>query len=477
MKTQQQVLDLLDQFNLVKDSHITNKPIVNITYDSRETKENSLFFCKGAAFKESFLDQSIENGIGTYISEIKYDNHCDYIIVSDVRLAMLEVARWFYDYPDKELVITAITGTKGKSSSVMYLKSILDEGLDKPAGLISGITIYNGQETIPSVLTTPEALELYKHLAIARDSGLTHFIIEASSQAFKYYRINNVEVDIAVFLNFARDHVSPIEHPTFEDYFESKLKIFDHAKVAIVNEDMTEFERVINYLQHQTLYTFSMSHPKATMYCEKYSIKNDILTFNDIYQLKQLGAYNIENAMSAILVANFLDIKVEAILTGLLKAQISGREEIVKNKDHSIVALINFAHNGLSFKKSFEFIKHQYPEYKIISLFGCPGDRAHIRIEEMAQEANIHSDEVYLIPDDPGYRDIQDIHNDFKQYLTIPTKTFMTRQEGIKEAVKSCTDKTVLFIAGKGTETFQKIKGQKVPMVDDITLTKQLLRD
>ena len=221
-------LGILADFNCDED-----KEIEYISYNSTDVRTGTLFVCKGAHFLEKYLKDACELGACVYVSEKKYDIDMPYIIVTDVRKAISYIADMYYDSVWKNIFLTGITGTKGKSSTTYFLKSILDEYLrdmKKPvSAVISGIDNYDGVISEESHLTTPEAFELQKHFDNAVSSGIDYLTMEVSSQALKYGRTECITYDIGMFLNIGQDHISGIEHPDFDDYFNSKLLLFRHV--------------------------------------------------------------------------------------------------------------------------------------------------------------------------------------------------------------------------------------------------------
>ena len=212
-----------------------------VSYNSRETVPGTLFLCKGVHFKPEYLADAARRGAFAYVSERVYPGAgLPCILVRDMRQVMAPLAVKYYDNPSQKLKVVGVTGTKGKSSTVYYLKYILDGYLapqGKSCGVISSIETWDGVERFESHLTTPEPLELQRHLAHAADAGLGYVVMEASSQALKYHRTLGTEFAAAAFLNIGNDHVSPIEHPDFDDYFHSKLKLFGQAGLSCVNLD------------------------------------------------------------------------------------------------------------------------------------------------------------------------------------------------------------------------------------------------
>ena len=205
-----------------------------LTYDTRALGANALFICKGAHFKEEYLRDALSRGAIAYVAERQHDTDAPCILVSDIRYSLVVLGQLFYDHVTDKLTSVGITGTKGKSTTAYYVRYILNDWLraeNKPeCAILSSIDNYDGKGTEESHITTPEVLELYQHFENAYESGISHLVMEASSQALKYGRVRGITFDVGAFLNIGSDHISPIEHPDFEDYFASKLKIFDSCR-------------------------------------------------------------------------------------------------------------------------------------------------------------------------------------------------------------------------------------------------------
>ena len=250
-----------------------DQPIALVSCDSRNVAPGTLFVCKGAHFKGEFLEMARSRGAVAYASEKPYPE-CPLpcLLLSDLRRAMALLADLYYGHPSGRLKVIGFTGTKGKSSATYYLKSVLDAYQARQGrgetGVISSIDTYDGAERFESHLTTPEPLDLQRHLAHAADAGLEYLTMEVSSQAVKYHRSLCTEFAAACFLNIGYDHISPIEHPDFEDYFASKLKIFSQAQVNCVNLDCDHRDEVLAAAEKagKPVITFSQKNPQADVY-------------------------------------------------------------------------------------------------------------------------------------------------------------------------------------------------------------------
>ena len=212
-----------------------------ISYDSREVDASTLFFVKGDNFKKEFLEKAVESGLQFYVSETDFEVTIPVILVNDVKQAMSLLAMEFYGNPQNKLKLLAFTGTKGKTTSAYFAYHILQQS-HKPALLSTMNTTLDGEHFFKSTLTTPESLDLFKMMATAVENGRTHLIMEVSSQAYLKKRVYGLTFDVGVFLNISPDHIGPIEHPTFEDYFYHKRLLMENSQAVVVNSEMDHFE-------------------------------------------------------------------------------------------------------------------------------------------------------------------------------------------------------------------------------------------
>ncbi|MEG0693670.1 MAG: UDP-N-acetylmuramoyl-L-alanyl-D-glutamate--2,6-diaminopimelate ligase [Oscillospiraceae bacterium] len=488
-------VEALDEAKLLISSKIINDTLAieTITYNSKETKPYTLFACKGAAFKKEYLDDAVDNSIACYLSEKIYDTNVpvSYIIVSDIRKAMALIADMYSDKAYNKLKLIGITGTKGKSTTAYYIKYIIDEYMQnisqKPCGIVSSIDTYDGKIMEESHLTTPEAFELHKHFDNAISSGLEYFVMEVSSQALKYDRVLGVDFNIGVFLNISEDHISPIEHSNFDDYFGSKLKLFNQTKTAIVNLDSDHPNTLLECAKaSQKVITFGKDE-SADVY--GYNIKKvghethfmvRTKEFDEEFILTMPGLFNVENALATIAVAMEYQIPVAFIKLGLFKARSSGRMEIFTSEDNSVVVIVDYAHNKLSFEKLYQSTLEEYKGRSIITVFGCPGGKAYNRRVELGELAGEYSDKVYLTMEDPAYEQVSDISLDIQKHVLNHTcECFIIddRGDAIKSAILDAPRNSIVLITGKGNETRQKIGCEYIPCKTDIEYAQTYLHE
>lgn len=492
-------VDLLESKNLLRETgnHEEGELLVKgLTYNSKDALEGTLFVCKGATFKKEYLEEAINGGALCYVSEEKYELKKDvpYIIVTDIRQAMPALAELFYNSPQEKLKIIGIGGTKGKTTTAFYTKAIIDEYAkelgEKPCGILSSISTYDGVSIEVSHNTTPEAMEVYRHLHNAVDCGLKYMVMEVSSQALKYNRVTGLYFFAGVFLNISEDHISPIEHKDFKDYFESKMLMFKQTNHGVINRNIDYLDEVLAYAkQARDVTTFTTDEDDGSADYKAYDIKKKMMgsSFNvkgkgieDEFVLSMPGLFNVDNALAAICVAEILEIPKSFMKAGLLSAKVKGRMETFHSKDENIIGIVDYAHNKLSFEKLFSSLKKEFPQYHITAVFGCPGGKAFGRRKEMGTIAGKYADDVILTADEPGFESVADISNEISKYINeqgCPYVMIEDRGEALRSAVLGAKGKTLVVAAGKGHEGSQKIKDQYVDTPSDIEYMEMYLKE
>lgn len=491
-------LEVLQEENLVQTFELMSKDeerIRHISYDSNDMEYNTLFICKGVHFKEEYLLSAASCGAVCYISEKKYDScNLPYIIVTDIKRAMAILADYFYNQAWKDIDMIGITGTKGKSTVTYFLKYILDDFAkdmsEERCAVISSIGTYDGTNEFESHLTTPEAVMLHRHINNAVRHGIKHLIMEVSSQALKYDRTYGIDYDIACYLNLGQDHISPLEHPSFEDYKDSKMKLFDQCKKAVINVDGEFVEEVMNRAKSspitERVFTFACDREADLMGYDIVSMKKGITfkakcnAFNEEFQIGLPGIFNVSNALAAISMAYLLNIPMKNIKRGLKKAKVSGRMEVFSSADESITVFVDYAHNKMSFETLFKSIKQEYPESEIYIVFGCPGKKALGRRKELGEVAGMYADMCFLTEEDAGEEDAHKISEEIAGHIVKKGGKFRIiddRREAIFKAIETAEKNTVILVTGKGRETRQKRGLEYIETPSDVEMVIQALKN
>lgn len=461
-----------------------------VSYSSQEAVPGTLFLCKGAHFKPDYLADAARRGAFAYVSETAYrsvDLPC--ILVRDMRRVMAPLAVRYYNDPARRLKVIGVTGTKGKSSTAYYLKYILDEWLaprGQTCGVISSIDTWDGVERFESHLTTPEPLELQRHFVHAAASGMEYLVMEVSSQALKYHRTLGVRFAAAAFLNIGTDHISPIEHPDFDDYFHSKLKLFAQAELSCVNLDCDHGQEALAAARDacERVLTFSQRDPAAQVYGHGVHKFGDDIRFqaeagelSGRYRLTMPGLFNVENALAAISICLGLGVSKQAVADGLAKARVPGRMEVYSSAQGDVTAIVDYAHNRMSFETLFGSAKREYPGRRVVAVFGCPGRKAFDRRRDLGEVAGANSDLVILTEEDSGEEDTLSICREIAAHVACECRIEPNRGEAIRQAVLSCEVPSVILITGKGAETRQKRGLEYIDTPSDVEYAQAFLRE
>ena len=472
-------------------------PICGADCDSRVMEPGHLFVCKGASFKPAYLAGAREKGAQAYLCD---EGHADELaacepslpalIATDVRPAMAQVAAAAWGHPDRSLATVGVTGTKGKSTTTYMLRAILDgQEPYSSCGLVGSIETFDGVSSQESLNTTPESPDLYRYLAHMRDSGLRYALMEVSSQALKYNRVDALGLDIACFLNIGRDHISPLEHPTWEDYFASKLRIFDQAKQAVVNLGSDHLDEIMAHAkQCERVVTFSTNDPTADIYAHDIESTMGFVSFTcrtpsweGSITLTMPGLFNVDNALCAIAAAELLGVPYEQTAEGLARTKVPGRMELIPTPDRKIAGIIDFAHNKMAFEKFFPSIKEEFPGHRIIAVFGATGDKAVERRHELPQVAAKYADELIFTKDDPGHEKVEDICHEMAESTPagVPYEIVPDRREAVRRAVELAYEgdgPAVVCVLARGTEGVQHENGGFTPAPLDADLFQDGVR-
>jgi len=489
----EKIIGVLEENKLLVEYKLKNRDgeINYISYNSKDVKPGTLFFCKGgltAVFKEEYLTEAVSKGTVCYVSEKKFDadNNADYFIVNDIRKSISILAPLYYDYPYKNFCLTGITGTKGKTTVSFFMKNICDEYTGSLTGFTSTNQIYTGKRNEPGKLSTPEPCDLQKYFHEAVESGIDYFTMEVSSQAYKTERVYGVDFDYGMFLNIAEDHISPMEHEDFDDYLNCKLKFIKNCSNVVINSETDCLDRVLRAAENAD--NIILYGSESNRYnCDYYSVdiktvgdliyfyaKSDKYNYFEQFAIKMQGLFNVENALAAIAMAKTMGIDDESIRRGLIKTEVPGRMTIFENG--GITVIVDYAHNFLSFEKLYEVLKTKYGGRRIISVGGTPGGRHLRRRRDFADIVGGSSDYVYLTADDPYFEDVTDICEDIAStIIDTPYEIIVDRKTAVTKAISTAKHGDVVVLLAKGAEIYQKIGSNLVPYDSDLVIAQNVL--
>ena len=458
-------LSKLLEFEVDNDINING-----ITINSKEVKPGYLFVAIKGYIRDGhdYVKEAFNNGASVVIvDKNRYDDfkNLGYVIpVNNSRQICSTIACNYYNNPSKDFMLIGITGTKGKTSTSFMIRNILMKA-GKKVGLISTVASYiNDNKISDNDRTTPEPFVLQKTFDMMRKEKCEYVVMEVSSQSLKLGRVDGSYFDIGAFLNLSDEHVSKNEHSSKEDYFLCKSKLFDMVNTGFINIDDEYGKRILNE-KKCNFYTVSLNEVTDISISNKYtSFKTKINNENwDVY-VPIIGKFNVFNALFSIKICNYIKIDKKYILEGLKESIIPGRSELVPNK-LGLTIMIDYAHNTKSLESILIGLK-SISKGKVITVFGCAGDRDNSKRKEMGRLSGILSDYTIITSDNPGTEDPNNICKEIEAGIKEITSNYeivIDREKAIKKAVKIANKEDIILLAGKGHENYQIIGEEKIP--------------
>ncbi len=392
------------------------------------------------------------------------------VMAKNTREALAICSSNFYGNPSRRFKLIGVTGTKGKTTTTFMIKEILEKAGQK-VGLIGTIATYrNGKKVKDSDRTTPESIELQKEFAEMVKAGVETVVMEVSSQSLKLHRVDGCEFDIVLFTNFSEDHISPKEHPDMEDYLNSKLKLFEMCKTGITNADDLYGAKIPKLFKDSNITTYGIDN-FANVLAKDITITNSYVDFkakitdrNERVKTGIPGRFSVYNSLAAICVAQKFGITPEIVKEALAEVRVPGRSELVDNKKE-IPIMIDYAHSPESLQNILQAVK-SYTRGRVISVFGCGGDRDSGKRPIMGEISGRIADFTFITSDNPRTEEPEKIVSEIEEGIKKTKgkyKVVVDRTEAIKEAIKMATKRDIIILAGKGHEPYQEINGEKFP--------------
>ena len=465
------------------------KEITGIERDSKKIKPGYVFVAiKG--FKvdgHDFIEDAIKSEAAAIVVEegfnlksVKFPEDVTIIVAKNTREFLALAANNFYDEPSKKFKLIGITGTKGKTTTTFMLKEMLEKA-GKKVGLIGTIAVYiNGEKQADSERTTPESIELQQIFAEMVKKKVEYVIMEVSSQSLKLHRVDGCDFDIVAFTNFSEDHISANEHPDMEDYFNSKLKLFEMCKTGFVNIDDLYGSKIPAMFPESDIKKYGIDNP-ADLLAKDITITNASVDFrvklsdrNERVKVDIPGRFTVYNALAAISICKKLGIEPEPMKEALLNVKVPGRSEMVDNKKE-IPIMIDYAHSPESLQSILSAVK-SYTRGRVISVLGCGGDRDKKKRPIMGEISGKIADYTIITSDNPRTEKPEDITSQIEEGIKKTKgkyEVIVDRKEAMEKAIKMANKHDIVVLAGKGHETYQEINGKKNDF-DERVIIKQI---
>lgn len=474
-----------------------NAALEGIAYDSRAVKKNYLFIAVAgyASDGHDFIEKAIAGGASAVmhnrdaeIDAIKARHPAiAFIPVDDTRRAMADAAARFYGYPSASMNVVAVTGTNGKTTTAMLIKNIF-EATGRKAGLLGTIHNLIGSEKIPSIHTTPESADLQAFLADMKARGANDLVMEASSHALYLHRCDALDFNSIIFTNITEDHLD--FHLTMHAYLNAKLIAFDllaaspkKDRAAILNVHTDRYDHIRSHIKNTPVVTYGLDERAdyradsvtSSFTGTRYRLMRRGSFVQDV-SLSLTGDFNVLNSLAALAYADSAGIPLDRAIDAIARVQVPGRFEIVTDERHSFAVIVDYAHTDDALKNVLTTIRRLNPA-RIITVFGCGGDRDRKKRPLMGKAVGELSDEAIVTLDNPRTETIDQIISDIRPGIDAAGKRYeviIDRREAISKAIASARERDVVLIAGKGHEDYQIFKDKTVHF-DDREVAREAL--
>jgi len=453
-----------------------------VTYDSRKVTPGSLFVAVRGFNTDghAYIEKALENGAAAILAEENGPWGVPTAVCPDTRRGLAEVGAMFYGKPAEKLRIIGVTGTNGKTTTTYLIKQILDL-LGYKTGLIGTNQNIIGDVAVPAARTTPESLDLQKMFHDMVEAGVTHVIMEVSSHSLALSRTHGIRFHEAVFTNLTRDHLD--FHETMENYMECKAKLFSQARHGVINAD-DAYGAAMKKAAGCPVQTFSVENDSDLRGYNIRLSERGVICSAEVggatYEIRLgiPGMFSVYNALAAVAACLGMGIPMEDILKGLILAKgVKGRAEVV-HITAPYTVLIDYAHTPDGLENIIETVRG-FAAGRVITLFGCGGDRDKTKRPIMGEIAGRLSDFAVVTSDNPRTEDpsaiIRDIEagmTDYKEKYTVVEN----RRDAIKEAMSIARQGDVIILAGKGHETYQILANKTIDF-DERAIVKEIFKD
>jgi UDP-N-acetylmuramoyl-L-alanyl-D-glutamate--2,6-diaminopimelate ligase len=477
-------------------SRTGDAPVSGLEYDSRRVKAGDLFLAMRGETSDGnkFIDKAIATGAVAIVTDSPTEKPRAGVAWAQVahgRRALARLSANFYKRPAERLAITGVTGTNGKSTVAFLVESILTAE-DRKSALVGTIEYHVSGKILPAPHTTPEALDLNRILSEALGDGATEAVMEVSSHALAQQRVYGIPFDVAIFTNLTRDHLD--YHHTMEEYFAAKQVLFegcgaDAPREAVINIEDEYGRRLVEVSRKKSTEVLTYGLAEGDLHAVKTEItfrgtRFDLVTPNGVFPVFSplIGRVNVFNVIAAAAAGYARGCKWEAIIRGVeVLRRVPGRFERVDcNQPFSVV--VDYAHTDDALRNltalAREFVRQAEPGSRVITVFGCGGDRDRAKRPLMGEATGRGSDFVVLTSDNPRSEDPLAIINDAMVGLQRAGAKYTVepdRAAAIALAISDARPGDIVLIAGKGHEKVQVTREGSRPF-DDVEVARQAVQ-
>lgn len=477
--------EIVKNFSELIETSFSEAEIDSICYDSRLAGAGSLFFAiRGEKFdSHDLIPDVVSKGCRAVVCE-RIPDRIDgvaYILVESTRKALAEASHYYFGFPTRDMKVIGVTGTNGKTTTTFIISQLLEKSGLK-TGIIGTTGIYFAGRKIEATHTTPQSYELAKIFADMKLAGVECLIMEVSSHSLSQFRVFGIDFDIAIFSNLTLDHLD--YHNDMQSYAEAKKILFDNLKddaCAIVNSDDSYSDYMLKGTSAKTkikvgredLADYRISNELISYDGSTFELKNN----GNVYNLstKLLGKFNIDNIAISIAAAVCLGMEILDLIQNLNEVQgAEGRMHSLKLST-SAVGIVDYSHTPDALEKALLTSKALLTgEGKLISVFGCGGDRDKSKRPKMGKISSEIADVTVVTDDNPRSEDAGTIREEILAGISDKSNVveIAGRAEAIKYAVSLSKEGDIILVAGKGHEKYQIVGYQKFHFDDFEELKK-----
>ena len=478
------LLELLKDIPVLESNVSMDLEIGQVVYDSRKVTPGCLFVAVTgfAADGNRFIPMALEKGAAVIVTAKKPEQEIPYVLVPSDRQALALLGCNFYGHPAKSMKMVGVTGTNGKTSVPLLLKHVLEKTLGARVGLIGTTANMIGEEIIPTERAAPESFELQGLFARMQDAGCTHVVMEVSSHAIALDRVGGVRFDAAGFTNLTEDHLD--FHKTMDHYCDTKAELFRRCEKGVINADDSYAQRFLDAATCQVLTTAVAG--EGGLKAENLELRADGIDFTAVMGGEKVpvslgipGKFTVYNALTVLGLAVSLGISLADSAAALADAPgVKGRVEVVPTPGTDYTVLIDYAHTPDGLENVLSSVRG-FCRGRLISVFGCGGDRDPIKRPIMGRIGAELSDIAIITSDNPRTEDPEAIIRDITpgaDEAGKPYEVVVDRIAAIRHAMELAKKDDIIVLAGKGHETYQEIMGVKHHM-DEREIVAQILEE